>query len=277
MRVRIYALAKQLKVDNKKVVNAYKRLGFKDKKDSLAILADEESHAIAQQLGYDDIQNDLQNFRGGQREHRIQRKLRQKQRRRQKSLGKQMIPFTDEEQAKIGKLCEKHKSDIHIEVEMKKQQMIPSTRWKKRFYEYCHAFGGLREALEKMEYSDLERDGVTQRFEFAFELSCRVFNAYLQFNDIILTELTLKKIIEKCTTAKIFEEAGIKSEVFLRMLHARNALSHASDFEKYKKTFPLIKESFFVELEKAYHFFLNRMAVDTPAEVDDVDILELKH
>jgi nucleotidyltransferase substrate binding protein (TIGR01987 family) len=134
-------------------------------------------------------------------------------------------------------------------------------RWKQRFQNFRRAFGLLREALEAKdldEYSDLEREGIVQRFEYTFELGWKTFKDYLEFSGINLTEVTPRKVIKECAAVNIFDEAGIDSEVFLEMMLDRNALSHTYDFEQFKQVIVKIKERYFTELDKAYWYFMNK-------------------
>jgi len=138
-------------------------------------------------------------------------------------------------------------------------------RWKQRFQNFCRAFGLLRDALTSKnldEYSDLEREGIVQRFEYTFELGWKTFKDYLEFCDIPLTEVTPRKVIKECAATNIFGEAAIVPEVFMDMMFERNALSHTYDFERFKQAVVRIKEQYLPELEKAYLFFKNKETTD---------------
>ena len=138
-------------------------------------------------------------------------------------------------------------------------------RWKQRFQNFRRAFDLLREALTSKdldEYSDLEREGIIQRFEYTFELGWKTFKDYLEFNDVLLTEATPRKVIKECAATNIFSEAGIIPEVFLEMMLERNALLHTYDFERFKQVVVRIKERYLPELEKTYQYFMNMEAND---------------
>jgi len=134
-------------------------------------------------------------------------------------------------------------------------------RWKQRFQNYRRAFGLLREALGDKnleEYSDLEQEGIIQRFEYTFELCWKTFKDYLEFSGVKLTEETPRKVIKECAAVNIFGEAEMNPEVFLEMMLARNALSHTYDFEQFKQVIVQLKEQYFDELEKAYTYFISK-------------------
>jgi len=144
-------------------------------------------------------------------------------------------------------------------------QNTTDIRWKQRFQNFRRAFGLLRDALTTKnldEYSDLEREGIVQRFEYTFELVWKTFKDYLEFSDIPLTEATPRKVIKECAVTNIFGEAGIIPEVFMDMMLERNALSHTYDFERFNQAVVNIKERYLPELEKAYQFFMSKETSD---------------
>jgi nucleotidyltransferase substrate binding protein (TIGR01987 family) len=135
------------------------------------------------------------------------------------------------------------------------------TRWGQRFQGFSRAFGLLRAALESKaldEFSDLEQEGIVQRFEYTFELGWKTFKDYLEFSGISLLEATPRKIIKECAASNIFGEAGIDPETYMDMMLSRNALSHTYDYGQFKKVIAKIKGQYLIELEKQYTFFANK-------------------
>ena len=59
--------------------------------------------------------------------------------------------------------------------------MKNAVRWRQRFENFERAFRLLREAFEKdpAQMSDLEKEGVVQRFEYTFELAWKTLKDYL--------------------------------------------------------------------------------------------------
>jgi nucleotidyltransferase substrate binding protein (TIGR01987 family) len=144
---------------------------------------------------------------------------------------------------------------------MMKNQNSTDIRWKQRFHNFRRAFGLLREAFEDRnleEYSDLEREGIIQRFEYTFELAWKMFKDYLEFSGIALSEATPRKVIKECALTGIFDEAKIIPEIFIDMMLSRNALSHTYDFEQFKQIIVKITEQYLPELEKVYQFFIDK-------------------
>jgi nucleotidyltransferase substrate binding protein (TIGR01987 family) len=135
------------------------------------------------------------------------------------------------------------------------------TRWKQRFQNFRRAFNLLRSALEDRgidDFSDLESEGVVQRFEYTFELGWNTFKDYLEDEGVKIRECTARKVIKECAARNIFNEANINPEIYLDMLLARNALSHIYDFGRFRAIISNIKNQYLSELEKEYTFFMNK-------------------
>jgi len=134
-------------------------------------------------------------------------------------------------------------------------------RWKQRFQNFGRAFKLLRSALEDREiesYSDLELEGIIQRFEYTFELAWKTFKDYLDASGIVLDEATPRNIVKKCAATGIFDEAEIDPQVYVNMMLSRNKLSHVYDYEQFKQELISIKTQYLRELEKAYMYFLKK-------------------
>ena len=141
--------------------------------------------------------------------------------------------------------------------------MKEDIRWVQRFQNFGRAFILLRSALEEKEiedFSELEQEGIIQRFEYSFELAWKTLKDYLEYSGVTLQEITPRKVIKEAAALGVFSSAGAAPDVFLDMLLARNALSHSYDFEKFKIVLQETKRRFLGELEKWYQFFLEKQA-----------------
>ena len=137
-------------------------------------------------------------------------------------------------------------------------------RWKQRFYNFRRAFTLLQSAFADNnvdDFSDLEKEGVIQRFEYTYELGWKTFRDYLEFSGI-QEESTPRRVIKKCAAAGIFQEADINPEIFLDMMLTRNALSHTYDFEQFNQAIEKIQQLYLAELEKTYMFFISKELED---------------
>lgn len=134
-------------------------------------------------------------------------------------------------------------------------------RWKQRFQNFKRAFTLLRSALEDRDisdFSDLEKEGIIQRFEYTFELAWKTLKDYLDFSGIKIEEATPRKIIKLCAVSGIFESAGIDPDVYMNMMLERNLLSHTYDFERFEQALIKIKGQYILELDKQYDFLITK-------------------
>lgn len=120
-------------------------------------------------------------------------------------------------------------------------------RWKQRFSNFEKALSKLSEVILKPEIalSDLEKEGLIQRFEFTHELSWNVMKDFLVYDGI-------QNIIgSRSAVREAFNKGIIKNgEVWMEMIETRNKTSHtyietileAEYFNIINKYFPLLIE-----------------------------------
>lgn len=95
-------------------------------------------------------------------------------------------------------------------------------RWHQRLDNFGKAMAQLKAACNQEEYSDLERAGLVQMFEFSFELAWKVLKDLLFYEGFDAG--TPRAVIRTAFTAGYLSEDD--SEVFLDALDKRNLLSH---------------------------------------------------
>ena len=135
-------------------------------------------------------------------------------------------------------------------------------RWKQRFQNFSRAFTLLRSALEDKEldsFSDLEKEGIIQRFEYTFELAWKIWKDYIEYSGAVVSEATPRKIIKQCAASGIFQSAGINPDLYIDMMLERNMLSHTYDFERFAQALLRIKERYLAVLDKQYDFFVSKV------------------
>lgn len=107
-------------------------------------------------------------------------------------------------------------------------------RWIYRFDNYQRAFFLLREAVEleqQRPVSQLEKEGIIQRFEYTWELAWKLLKDLLDDGGVELETITPKSVIRAAFAAHIINDG----EAWMRALNTRNLMSHtynAQDFEK---------------------------------------------
>jgi nucleotidyltransferase substrate binding protein (TIGR01987 family) len=137
----------------------------------------------------------------------------------------------------------------------------PDVRWKQRFNNFRRAYALLSKVFEGndiSDFSDLEQEGIIQRFEYTFELSWKTFKDYLEHSGVVLGEATPRKVIKECAAKGILASANINPDIYMEMMLERNALSHVYDFERFRQALANIKSKYLTEFERQYIFLSGR-------------------
>jgi nucleotidyltransferase substrate binding protein (TIGR01987 family) len=132
---------------------------------------------------------------------------------------------------------------------------IEQPRWIYRFDNYKRAFLLLREAVEIMnerELTQLEKEGLIQRFEYTWELAWKTLKDYLEFEGIILDKITPASVIRAAFEAKLIQQA----DLWMKALDARNKMSHTYNLQKFEQVVKQIRHDFYELLDDLYLFFL---------------------
>ena len=128
--------------------------------------------------------------------------------------------------------------------------MAEEIRWHYRFRNFSRAFTLLREALEGQveTLSQLEREGVIQRFEYTFELAWTLLKDRLEYDGIALPTVTPRQVIRQAFQAKLIQDG----EAWINMLTDRNLVSHTYDCEKFEAVIRKIQSQYLVILGELY-------------------------
>ena len=134
--------------------------------------------------------------------------------------------------------------------------MRSSIRWKQRFENFEHAFLLLKEAFEKnlAELSDLEKEGVIQRFEYTFELAWKTLKDYLIYNGVAFDQITPRSVIKEAFAAKIIKDG----QTWIDMLEQRNLMAHTYDREVFDAVFSSISRRYVIALEQVFTWLKER-------------------
>ncbi len=99
-------------------------------------------------------------------------------------------------------------------------------RWRQRFQNFTKALALLREpfARETGSLSDLEKEGVVQRFEVTFELAWKTLKDYLVFNGVVFQQVTPRNVIKQGFASKVISDG----QLWIDMLDRRNLLADES-------------------------------------------------
>ena len=128
--------------------------------------------------------------------------------------------------------------------------MTEEIRWQYRFRNFSRAFTLLREALEGdvEALSQLEREGVIQRFEYTFELAWSLLKDRLEYDGIALPTVTPRHVIRQAFQARLIQDG----DAWIDMLTDRNLMSHTYDFAKFEIVIRKIQCQYLVILGDLY-------------------------
>jgi len=125
--------------------------------------------------------------------------------------------------------------------------MNKEIRWRQRFSNLEKAFLQLSDACKLEGYSDLEKAGLVQIFEFTFELSWK----------------TMKDLLESLGVEAKFPREVIKAgfqyeiiadgDTWMDMLEKRNYLAHSYDEVQAEEAVHLIREKYYPAVLQLYN------------------------
>ena len=133
-------------------------------------------------------------------------------------------------------------------------------RWQYRFDNFSRAFLLLREAIEikaERSLSQLEKEGIIQRFEYTMELAWKTLKDYLESQSVVFEQVTPKSVIKKAIQSNIL---GNNGQVWLNALDARNKMSHTYNFNEFELVIEGIEKEYLAGLEAFYLFLLEQVA-----------------
>ena len=130
-------------------------------------------------------------------------------------------------------------------------------RWIQRFPNFDRAFLLLRSALEERgleQMSELEKEGLIQRFEYSYELAWKTMKDYLEEQGTIINPVTPRNVIKEAFSAQIIADGQVWVDM---MLHC-NLLAHTYDFSKFKEVLDAVVERYLDAQEQLHEWFLTR-------------------
>ncbi len=115
-------------------------------------------------------------------------------------------------------------------------------RWQQRYENFQKAFNLLSGAMENdlSQLSDLEKEGISQRFEFTFELAWKTMKDYMEHNGIVLDMISPKTVIKQAFASGVVEDG----QVWIDMLESRNLITHTYDKSNLLETLEKINKTY---------------------------------
>jgi nucleotidyltransferase substrate binding protein (TIGR01987 family) len=96
--------------------------------------------------------------------------------------------------------------------------------------------------------SQLEKEGIIQRFEYTFELAWKVLKDKIESDGIVLDQISPKAVIRQAYAAKYISEP----DIWLKMMGDRNLMSHTYDFDKFESVIQSIAGAYLPMLQQWY-------------------------
>ena len=118
-------------------------------------------------------------------------------------------------------------------------------RFIERKQDLTNATKRLKEALEQEE-TDIVIDGVLHRYEFTFEIAWKTLKDYLEYLGIPMNTGSPREVIKESFAHNLISDG----ETWIKMMLARNSLSHVYDEETSRQIYVAIKNEYIHELEK---------------------------
>ena len=118
-------------------------------------------------------------------------------------------------------------------------------RWKQRFQNFEKAFLQLKESVEKVnELSDLEKEGMVQRFEYTFELAWKTIKDYLESQNV--NARFPREVMKQAFQYEIIQDG----ETWMDMLEKRTLMAHTYQESVFRNAVDQIVNKYFPEIEK---------------------------
>jgi nucleotidyltransferase substrate binding protein (TIGR01987 family) len=121
-----------------------------------------------------------------------------------------------------------------------------SIRWKQRFQNFEKAFLLLEKNISIESPTEIERAGIIQFFEMAFELAWKLMKDYLESQGFIIK--SPREAIKLAFQTDLVEDG----QVWLDALEDRNLTVHTYDEETALEVINKIKEAYYPALQQLY-------------------------
>lgn len=117
--------------------------------------------------------------------------------------------------------------------------MEKDIRWIQRLDNFQKAVNLLMEvqSMDLDELSQLEKEGIVQRFEYTLELGWKTLKDKMESDGLILDRISPKVVVKEAFQAKYIDQI----DVWLEMINDRNLLSHSYDLETFESVIPDIQ------------------------------------
>lgn len=137
-------------------------------------------------------------------------------------------------------------------------------RWRYRYTNFARALQLLREAADiaaERGLSQLEKEGVVQRFEFTWELARNLVTDYLQFTGASLVETTPRRVLREAIKFGLLDNG----ELWMEALDDRNRMAHTYSQSALDQVVPKVLSKYITIFELLNTFMIEKMLGDEPS------------
>lgn len=126
-------------------------------------------------------------------------------------------------------------------------------RWRQRFQNFKKAFEQLKDSVLKVdELSDLEKEGMVQRFEHTFELAWKTLKDYLEEQQV--NAKFPREVIKQSFHYEIIQDG----EIWMDMLEKRNLMAHTYEETIFRDSVQKIANEYYKAIAQLYNFLQNK-------------------
>lgn len=119
-------------------------------------------------------------------------------------------------------------------------------RWKQRFQNFEKAFLLLQKYVKIVKPNEIERAGIIQFFEMAFDLSWKLMKDYLESTGFLLQ--SPRESIKQAFQSNLIEDGHI----WIDALNDRNLTAHTYDEKLALQIIEVIRKKYYPEMNKFY-------------------------
>ena len=118
-------------------------------------------------------------------------------------------------------------------------------RFEERRQDLINATNRLKEVLNEEE-NEIMVDATLHRYEFTFELAWKTLKDYLEYLGVSINTGSPREVIKESFAHELISDG----EVWIKMMLARNSLSHLYDEETSREVYEEIKNEYIYQIEK---------------------------
>lgn len=116
-------------------------------------------------------------------------------------------------------------------------------RWQFRLDNFSRAYFLLRAGIDELsegKVSQLEREGIIQRFEYTWELAWKTLSDFIAFEGIVVSPVTPRAVIRAAFEAGVIS----RGSDWMSALDDRNKMSHTYNFKVFEAVIEQIQSSY---------------------------------